>query len=392
MSTLFNEIDTMLSGGTPEPPPPVPPILAEGTVPGDLFSTYLLSPAYYTETPDMLAVKVVTAKGEPFYLLDPKKDLRDLVCGVTEVFLTPYNAETACVDECEGLPALHLIPSQIAGKLFKSLSCRKSLAGLIFVSAVSMQLFYRLSDCDTDWTTVVYRVATDREGHIEARENPGAMPCDYPVPYLLVNESMFAEGSEACGIVDLMGGANVSLVDSLCRLEYSYLHDAEQYPDELDESLQSFMGNHSHLVKGMLDKQLDCSCDDAFVRRERKKDIDTMVRLMMREIELIGQIKKNLEELAMINKAVGKCSLPPQDKACPPTKEPCEEEDDECEDPLLKPLLKLDVEKRNQALIDQSGINKFSEMMAAPLEDDDDDICVENAELLGSPSGSECSR
>lgn len=373
--SLFTEVDSMLSGVSVEPMPA--PQIPE---PSDLFSTYLLSPSYYMETPELLAVKLVTAKGDPFYILDTKKNLKDQVCGITEVFLAPYDAATACADECEGYPALHLVPACIVGPLFKSLACRKEIVGLLFVSMVSMQFYYRQVGCDTEWTTIVYRVANDKEGNIEARETKDAQTCDYPVPYILVDETALD-----CSLVEKIGAMNVNLIDSLCRSEYAYLHEAEQYPDDLDDLLKTFMGNHSHKIKGMLDAQLDKTCDDAFLRRNRKKDIDTLVRLMMREIELVGEIKKNLEELALVNKAVGKCSAVRLSKSSAVN--------DDCEDPLLKPLLHLDTEKRSRAVISEEAIDKFSEMMAAPLEDEgEDDIGIENAELLASPSGSDCSR
>ncbi len=406
VTSMFNEVDTILSGDGVPPGeanggtmltsalrgPSSMPMTVELSPPEDmssLFSTYMVSPAYYADTDELLLVKLVTAKGEPFYLLDIKKSTKPLVCGLTEVFLSPYDADTACVDECEGLPALHLVPecivNQVFSKSLKDICTAKWFAGLVFVSNVGMQFHY----CNSN---SVYRVATDREGHIEAREVRGSVTCDYPVPYFLVDETVFEEGTHNLEIIESLTQANTALIEALCRVEYVSLHAARTFPDDIESTLNYFMGNHSHLTQRLLEEQNRGSgkmsgltpCDDAFVRRQRKGEIDTLVRLMMREVELIGNLKETLEELQYIQKAVRKC---PASGA----KDIHDEEDDDCIDPLLRPLIKMSKEEgRSQAVL--GDLDETEDMLSVPLSDRSEHG-IADSDLIKSPSsGSECSR
>ncbi len=326
---MFAEIDTMLSGGEEvvlasgcasiPPPPPVPT---------DLFSTFLVSPAYFAETTELILTKLVTAKGEPFFLSDRSSDKvsKTLLCGLTEVFLAPYDATTACVDECEGLPALHIVPECIARSLFaqalRGLCTSRKFVGLVFVSSVGMQFWYenpvdRSTDCGT---TIIFRVAVNQAGEIEARESPGAATCDYPVPYLLVDYAVFAEGSHSVAIVE-----------------------------------------------------------SAFVRRQRKNEIDTLVRLMMREVELVGELKKTIDELVAVQALLPNVPLIASPvEGPPPAPESC------IADPLLRPLAtmtKAEMEQRSMTALgdDESETSSLNEMLSKPMRECDD-------------SGSECSR
>jgi hypothetical protein len=394
-TSMFNEVDTMLSGSTgpgtalsailttdPDVTPPEP---------SELFSTYLLSPAYFAETSELLLVKLLTAKGEPFFLLDPTKNARSLVCGLTEIFLTPYDPETACVDECRGLPALHIVPDCIIRPLFAQALrgiCNLGFIGLVFVSSVGMQFYYRLSS-PTDGTIVnlVYRVAVDNKGQIEAREVRGAVSCDYPVPYFLIDYAVMAEGKNSVEMVESLAKANASLIDSLCRIEYAYLHAGEDYPDTLDSTLGNFMGRHSHVVKGLLEAQLHgLSCDDAFVRRQRKGEIDSLVRLMMREVELLAELKKILDELAYVQGVVEQCPQPGVEGTTDAVErddgtQVMGDPDDELQDPLLRPLIKMSAQSRDARAKNVLGdVMTANDMISRPMTTCDDD------------SGSECSR
>lgn len=283
---------------------------------GTLFSTYLVSPTYFADTDEMLLVKLSTAKGEPFYLLDQAKQSKPLVCGTTEVFLTAYNAESACVDECDGMPAVHVVPDCDAAAILSKLTCSPEwFAGLVFVSNVSIQFYYRSGMGSPEMSSTVFRVANNAEGQVEARDIRGAVTCDYPVPYLMVDYNLFSEGSNTCAIVEFLAKANASLIDALCRTEYVALHQAEVYPDILENTLTKFMERHSHLIKSLLDAQIQgLACDDAFVRRQRKSEIDTLVRLMMREADLIASVKTTLDELIYVQKAVEQCPQPKKPK------------------------------------------------------------------------------
>ncbi len=391
MTQIVNDVDTMLSGSNAPPgetgslletalsgvePPPMP-------VSAELFSTYLVSPAYYSQVPELLLVKLVTTKGEPFYLLDPQKNTLPLVCGTTEIFLTPYNAETACSDECDGMPALHLVPECIAEQLFKKalkgVCNSRWFAGIVFVSNVGMQFYYKdvePSVGETPIITNVYRVALNREGQIETRDAKGAVTCDYPVPYFLVNECVFAEGIHTESIVESLVKANASLVDSLCRIEYTTLHHAEEYPDDLDQLLGGFMGSHSHLVRGLLEEQLQnhIPCEDAFVRRQRKSEIDTLVRLMMREVELIAELSKTLEELRYVKSTVEQ--QPASGNRSHTT--------------TLIPTREGGGVSTTDDLIAKEEIDQILER---PMTECSDEGGIANENVLGSPStGSECSR
>lgn len=339
VAEALDEVDTILSGtdlnGLPQSVNGgdslvafVGDTLSSEPTSKSLFSNYLVSPSYFVNTDDMLLVKLLSAKGEPFYLLDPTKISRPLVCGSTEVFLVPYNADSACADECDGLPMLHVVPDCVARSLFsqalRTVSTAKYFAGLVFVSSVGIQFYYRRSIAagetaslaDPEIISSVYRVAADSEGNIDERDVRGAVTCDYPVPYLLVDQEVFAEGINTCSIVESLPHANAALIDTLCRLEYGTLHGAEIFPDKLATTLEEFMGQHSNVIRGLLEAQLGGSkCDDAFVRRQRKSEIDTMVRLMMREVELVGDLKRTIEELQYVQSALETC--PPVSHSVP---------------------------------------------------------------------------
>lgn len=396
VTSLLDEVDTILSGadatvdqkkmGTVLSEAMGSPPRAE-VPPSELFSTYLLSPAYFAQTEDLLLVKTVTAKGEPFYLLDPKKESLSIVCGLTEVFLAAYDAETACVDECEGFPALHIVPDCIAEELLtkalRGICTARWFSGLVFISSVSVQFYYKT--CDSSMVSSVFRVASDNEGRIEARDVRGAVTCDYPVPYLVVDEALFAGGLHSVEIVESLSQANINLIDSLCRIAYKPLHEGEKYPDDLDNLLGKFMGTHSHLVKNLLEAQrLGSSCDDAFVRRQRKGEIDVLVRLMMREVELMKELKKTLEEMEYIGKAI---------KECPPCTAPELDYQDQ-EDVIIRPRLSMpneETKSRSDCVL--SGREEVSDLLSKPISDSEDEGKIANAELMGSlSSGSDCSR
>lgn len=327
VSEALNEADSILSGPdvSIQPGTALVDALSGGTktveapAPHAMFATYLVSPAYYADTEEMILIKLSSAKGEPFYLLDLDKVAKPLVCGTTEIFLAPYDDETACIDECEGMPALHLIPEDVAGKLFskalQGVSTARWFAGLVFVSSVGVQFYYRSPQVGTspvgeaEIVNLVYRVASNSAGHIEARDVRGAVTCDYPVPYFLIDHTVFAEATHTCAIVESLAAANASLIDNLCRMQYVTLHAAECQPDRLDSTLGGFMGSHSHLIRRLLEAQLSGeSCDDAFLRRQRKTEIDKLVRLMMREAELVGELKRVVDELLYVQGAVEQCS------------------------------------------------------------------------------------
>ncbi len=417
VTSILNEVDTMLSGSCSQDQPKAGTILTAAMqepsdhVPeGQLFSKYLVTPAYRAEMKDGLLVKLSTAKGEPFYLIDPGKVLKPLVCGLTEIFLAPYDAETACADECDGLPALHIVPECIAKKLFtqalKGVCTARQFTGIVFVSSVGLQFYYKGKDCsmgDVPMINSVYRVAADAEGHIEAREVRGVVTCDYPVPYLLVDEEVFSAGTNTTAIVESLTQANAQLIDTLCKLEYVTLHEGEDYPGDLEALLGGFMSNHSHRVKGLLDAQLTGAgsvdarsvCDDAFVRRQRKTEIDNLVRLMMREVELMEELKHTLEELSYVAKMVQQCPPPLKISTCPTPasmKEVTYEDPCGMKDPLLDPLMKIrkeDLDEKARKIVADADIESIEEMIAEPLSDSEK---IADGEMLDSPSGSECSR
>lgn len=349
MATLLDEVDTMLSESQPIGE------AADTSPVSTLFSTYLVSAAYFAETSAVLLLKMFTSRGEPFYIVDAKKTARPLVCGVTEVFLTPYVEETACVDECEGLPVLHLVPESVADALLERVTqsgiCAAGwFSGLVFVSSVAMQIHHRSGAGHS-----VHRVALDRKGAIEPRtDTEQGATCDYPVPYLLIDEALFSAGEHTGKMVEVIGKVNAMLIDSLCRMQYSNLHAAECAPDELDETLHQFMGRHSHLVRNLLESSV---CEDSFVNRERKAELDTLVRLMMQEVEIVEELKSNVARLRAIEKLI------PDGVLCPTSA---------IETPAPPPLVIAE---------------NISEILVAPLMDDDD----EEEDCVGS-SGSECSR
>lgn len=324
-----------------------------------LFSKYLLSPSFFTETEDFIAVKLINAKGEPFYLFDPSKNLSPQggggaesspLCGVKAVTLAPYNSSTECSDVCEGLPEVHTICEDVAESLFKKLNKKSCLTieGLVFVSDVSMQFFFFN---DGKLQNKIYRVASDSEGDVEATASTSVAREEYPVPYILVSQD------NICKVVENLIPINASLIDSLCRLEYHTLHEAETFPEDLNTTLGGFMSRHSHTIRGLLETQVRGSeCDDPFILRQRKFEIDQLVRLMMKEIDLITQLSKLLENLIQVQNAVDKC-LPavrifPERKSCnngqfklddveadPLPEDASSIQSDEDDDPLLQPLI-----------------------------------------------------
>lgn len=378
VTELLNQADDMMKGGgtagtvlttlldpniTSSPIPPVAPQNSK------LFSTYLVSPTYYADTDDVLLIKLVNAKGEPFFINDAGKKLRSLVCSNTQIFLSPYDSETACADECEGYPVLHIVPDSLAEKLFstamKGLCTADWFRGLVFVSSVGIQFYYPPT-VDSAASGMVYRVAEDSEGRIAAREVKAVATCDYPVPYLLVDECVFTSGLHTVEIVESLAQANVKLIDSLCKLEYNILHAAENFPEELEVLLGQFMGSHSHLVKGMLDLQLQgAQCDDAFVRRQRKNEIDILVRLMMREAELTEDIKKSLEELTGVQKALAE-----------------QQKTTSC---ATKSTTTTGA-RPARLMIDLAELNKVDEMLSKPISE------MEEEDFSPPDSASECSR
>lgn len=424
---VLNDVDTMLGGSDTGSmltralsDKPCAPVVGPPPEPEALFSTYLVSPSYYAETNSELLVKMSSSKGEPFYLLDTSKTIKPLVCATTQIFLGPYNADSACSDECDGLPGLHVVPDAVAQALmshaFKCVPTGRYFAGLVFVSSVGIQFYYRSSVLptvgDPEIISIVYRVATNAEGQIEARDVRGAVTCDYPVPYLLIDQEVFSEGVQTCAIVDSLTQANVALIDSLCRLQYVPLHAAESQPDTLDATLGEFMGKHSNLVRALLEAQLRSDqCDDAFVRRQRKVEIDTLVRLMMREVELIAQLKRVIEELVYVQAAVQECPAAPvipaleekpvarttsvvlaerrmEDLQLPPLSTPvCQP----VREALTLSALKMprdEIERRSRmALGEASDVSSIDDMLSTPVSSCDPGMA--NADLLGSPSSSD---
>lgn len=304
----------------------------EGQSFSSMFEKYLISPSFFSETSEFVTIKMTNNKGEPFYFFDPSKVLKaedgsgptplksekspSVLCSMDEIYLAPYNEVTACVDECEGYPVVHLISHDVAKSLLKKTSkCLSSLgnwlSGLVFISDVSMQFFY-CTDAEGGGGGIeckTFRIASDASGGIEIRNNVGFSTSDYPAPYLLISESIFSSSEEtAFSIMESLTQINTSLIDSLCHLQYSMLHEAEKFPDVLDDTLNSFMGKHSHKIRGLLETQTNgVQCDDPFILRQRKAEIDLMTRLMMREVDLVTQISNLLDDLIDVQKIVDKC-------------------------------------------------------------------------------------
>jgi hypothetical protein len=149
----------------------------------------------------------------------------------------------------------------------------------------------------------IYRVAKDAEGNIETRDTPNPVTCDYPVPYLTVDYGSFSTSPTTCKILSDLKALNSSLIDNLCKQQYLTLHSGEVLPDNLEQTLGRFMYRHSHQCKALLEKQCAEECN-SFVRKQRKREIDNLTRLMLREVDLIGQIQVLVKELCHNQKLV----------------------------------------------------------------------------------------
>lgn len=395
-------------------------VVVEPPIQAELFSTYMVTPTYYVDTDSMTLVKLSSANGDPFFIVDPERTVKAVVCGNTRIFIAPYNAQAACSDDCDGMPALHLITRAFARSLMtmalKGIPNAGLFAGLVFISSVSMQFYYTI---DTE-EPVTFRVATDAEGSIAMRDEPGALTCDYPVPYFLIDYCVFAEGAETCSLIQSVTKANASLIDTLCRMEYKRsLHPGlSKLPDALETTLTQFMGSHSNTMRCLLEKQLQEPCDDAFTRRKRKTAIDNLARLMMREVELVGEIKKKIEDLVEVETAVME-AVGMQEEEKPVRDEELATvgaalDDDVMLQPLMRPagppqgepLVAATERKRREAampvrevVVEEEGDTaEIDEMLMTPLRgrDDTSDMMplrgsILDADLLRSPSSSSCS-